>query len=476
MVARGAARLAAGVAKASRLCSVQSSSIDSSIGGERQVRRAVRRPSASASNRGERKTEYGSDPKDLRKAASMHDTNSGLEPGSATVSPDPVARFDHQDTTRSPDAIWADHEALRSACPIAHIDRYGGFELISGYDEIRQIIAARDDFTSAGEGVFIPRPAALPILPAMEFDGDEHRAWRKVFDGLLNPTAARALEPLITEVVDVHIDAFAGEGHIDLVPAFTHPIPGVVIGRMVGLTHEESLHNQQLFDTFFVAPTDDTHSFPVFVEFILERLHSRRRAPADDFLSQLASGGYQGMQFDDNSAVLVLIALLGGGHHSTASGLAGFVHHVLRDDDLRDRLIAEPRLVANAVNESLRLTTPLQLFARTTVNDTTIGGCPISKGSRVMLNYAAANRDPDQFDRPNDFVTDRAHYRHLAFGYGAHICSGQHLARAELRIGLQRLLERLPDIVLDGEVEFTGYVGGNLMGIRSMPVRFTPQG
>lgn len=167
---------------------------------------------------------------------------------------------------------------------------------------------------------------------------------------------------------------------------------------------------------------------------------------------------------------------MGGGHHSTASGLAGLVHHVLRNDDLRRRLVAEPQLVTNAVNESLRLTTPLQLFARTTLNDTIIGGCPISQGSRVLLNFAAANRDPDEFDRPNDFVIDRAHYRHLAFGYGAHICSGQHLARAELRIGLLRLLDRLPDLALDGEAEFTGLVGDNLMGIRSMPVRFTAQG
>ena len=126
------------------------------------------------------------------------------------------------------------------------------------------------------------------------------------------------------------------------------------------------------------------------------------------------------------------------------------------------------------VNESLRLTTPLQLFARTAVADTTIGQCPVTSGSRVMLNFAAANRDPGEFDRPNEFVVDREHNRHLAFGYGAHICSGQHLARLELRVGLTRLLERLPDIRLDGEAEFTGMVGGNHMGISAMPVRFTP--
>lgn len=151
----------------------------------------------------------------------MHDTASSPSLDGAAASSNQAARFDHHDATRNPGDIWADHESLRSTCPVARVDRYGGFELVSDYDEIRQIISVREDFSSAGEGVFIPRPSGLPILPAMEFDGDAHRAWRKVFDGLLNPTAVRALEPLITEIVDAHIDAFARHGSADLIPAFT---------------------------------------------------------------------------------------------------------------------------------------------------------------------------------------------------------------------------------------------------------------
>jgi cytochrome P450 len=402
------------------------------------------------------------------------------DPGStcfdSATETDPTACFDHHDTSRSAGDIRAVFEQLRSTCPVAHVDRYGGFELVSGYAEIRQVIASRDDFSSAGEGVFIPRPPGLPPqLPAMEFDGDQHRAWRKVFDGLLSPAAVRPLEPVILEIIDRHIDAFAERGSVDLVPAYTHPVPGVVIGRIVGLSVEESLHNQQLFDTFFSSPAEDSEAnFGAFVEFILERLHRRRRAPQQDFLSELASGNYQGMETDDNTAILILVALLGGGHHSTASGLAGLVNHVLSNDELRRRLVADPKLVTNVVNESLRLTTPLPLFARTATADSTIGDCPVAEGSRVFLNYSAANRDPDEFDHPNEFVVDRPHNRHLAFGYGAHICSGQHLARLELRLGLLRLLERLPDLALDGDVAFSGLVGGNLMGISRMPVRFTP--
>jgi cytochrome P450 len=295
-----------------------------------------------------------------------------------------------------------------------------------------------------------------------------------VFDGLLNPAEVRRLEPLIVEVVDAHIDAFVERGAVDLVPAFTHPVPGVVIGRMVGLSHEESRRNQQLFDAFFSAPPQESgESFFAFVEFIREHMDSRRRSPKNDFLTQLVSGSYQGMEVDDDTAVLILVALLGGGHHSTASGLAGLVHHVLSNDEVRRRIIEEPQLAANAVNESLRLSTPLQLFARTATTDTRIGDHAVARGSRVLLNFAAANRDPDEFDNSHEFIVDRVRNRHVAFGFGAHICSGQHLARLELRIGLLRLLERLPDITLDGEAEFSGLVGGNLMTIHSMTARFT---
>ncbi|MDZ7914855.1 MAG: cytochrome P450 [Rhodococcus sp. (in: high G+C Gram-positive bacteria)] len=93
----------------------------------------------------------------------------------------------------------------------------------------------------------------------------------------------------------------------------------------------------------------------------------------------------------------------------------------------------------------------------------------------MLLNYAAANRDPDQSEQPNDFVADRKRNRHLAFGFGEHVCVGQHLARLELRVAVTRLLERLPDIELDGPVVKSGIVGSGLMTTVSLPVRFSPE-
>ena len=397
--------------------------------------------------------------------------------GEATPAPvgGSAVDFDHHDPSMSPAQRWTQYEQMRSTCPVAHVERYGGFDVVSGYPEVKEAAATRDDISSAGDGIFIP-PSGLPPLAALEFDGDEHRAWRKLFDSLLNPAAVRAMEPDVLEIVDFHIDAFADRGEVDLVPAFTHPVPGAVVGRLFGLSVEESVQNQQLADAFF-------HSFntaafepalQAFTEFNLAHLHARRDHPRDDFLSQLASGSYQGMDIDDEVAFQILITLLGGGHHSTASGLAGLVRHVLINDEVRTRLKHEPKLIGRIIEESLRMTTPLQLFARTAKADTTVSGCPIPKGDRLLLNYAAANRDPDEFPDPYTFSLERTRNRHLSFGTGEHVCQGQPLARLELRVGLTRLLERLPDLTLTDETDTTAFVSGQLMTLQSLPARFTP--
>jgi cytochrome P450 len=130
--------------------------------------------------------------------------------------------------------------------------------------------------------------------------------------------------------------------------------------------------------------------------------------------------------------------------------------------------------MARATEESLRLTTPLQLFARTVRGEACLSGVQFSEGDRLMVNLAAANRDEKQFPDPERFVLDRPRNAHVAFGGGLHYCIGQHLARAEMRIAVRSLLRRLPDIRLAGDIGEAGLTGGKLMAITSVPVEFTP--
>jgi cytochrome P450 len=205
-------------------------------------------------------------------------------------------------------------------------------------------------------------------------------------------------------------------------------------------------------------------------------LADRRERPREDLLTEMASGAVQGKVIDDAGATGLLLAYIVGGHHSTGSALGGLIRHVLTLPGLWDELRADRRGLPRVIEESLRLTTPLQLFARTLRCPVQVGDQELAEGGRVLLDLAAANRDPREFSDPETFDRGRTRNRHVAFGAGAHVCQGQHLARAELRIALGRLLDRLPDLRLDGDPVESGLVGGSLMTHYALPVSFTPEG
>ena len=130
-------------------------------------------------------------------------------------------------------------------------------------------------------------------------------------------------------------------------------------------------------------------------------------------------------------------------------GIGGLLYRVAKDNDVRDRLLADPSLVPSAVEESLRLETPLMGLGRTTTVDTTVGGVAVPQAERVMLLYGAANRDPAVFEDPELFNPDCTNNHHLGFGYGIHRCVGAPLARLEMRVVLEEVLRRMPGIRLD---------------------------
>lgn len=382
--------------------------------------------------------------------------------------------FDHYDGTIPADRVRAVYTEMRESWSVVHVDRYGGFEHLGRYEDVRAALTDPESFSSA-DGVFIPK-SGLPPTPAMEFDEPEHSQWRAVLDPPLNPRAVRQLEPTLREVVDLLIDDFAGTGHVDLVPALAQPLPAIVIGRMIGLSQEEATTALPIADELFASIGSDT--FPQrmaeFTDFVESHLEMRRREPRDDFLTELASGHAGGMDLDQEGVLGVLTAYLIGGHHSTSSGIAGLLHHLLTVPGLREAIDEDDKALRRGLEESLRIATPLHLFGRTAICPVTVGDQQIPAGSRVMLNFAAANRDPREFDEPDQFNWHRSPNRHLAFGAGIHVCPGQHLARAEMRIAASRLLERLPDIHITGEVQHSGLVGGCLMTILSLPATFTP--
>lgn len=386
------------------------------------------------------------------------------------------AAFDHLDSNLSAADVRRAHAEMRERCPVVHSDRHGGFDYVTRYADVRAALTDPATFSSA-DGVKIPANPLLPPVPALEFDDPEHTEWRRVLDGPLTPRAVRAFEPVITEVVDLLIDEFAGSGKADLVDQLAEPLPAIVIGRMIGLEQAEAVRARGIAAALYAAlgsPKFPTR-FAEFHETTQQWLADRRRHPRADLLTQMANGVVAGKEIDEAGATGLLVAYILGGHHSTGSALGGLIRHVLTVPGLRDDLIADRTGLPRVIEESLRLTTPLQLFARTARCPVQVDGHDLREGGRVLLDLAAANRDPREFAEPETFDRGRTRNRHVTFGAGAHVCQGQHLARAELRVALSRLLDRIPDLRLDGDPAESGLVGGSLMTHYALPVAFTPQ-
>jgi len=387
-----------------------------------------------------------------------------------------IPALDHLDGALSTSDVRRAHAEMREACPVVHSDRHGGFDFLTRYDDVRGALTDTASFSSAG-GVHIPADSSRPPVPALEFDEPEHSEWRKILDGPLTPRAVRTFEPVITEVADLLIDGFATVGKADLADQLTEPLPAIVIGRMIGLDQAEAVRARGLAAELFAAT--GSGEFPArFAEFSAHTqlwLADRRENPRDDMLTELAGGVVRGKEIDAAGVTGLLLAYIVGGHHSTGSALGGLIRHVLTVPGLRDELLADRRGLPRVIEESLRLTTPLQLFARTVRCPVQVGKHELRQGGRVLLDLAAANRDPREFSDPETFDRSRTRNRHVTFGAGAHVCQGQHLARAELRIALGRLLDRIPDLRLDAEPVESGLVGGSLMTHYALPVAFTPE-
>jgi cytochrome P450 len=386
-----------------------------------------------------------------------------------------MTAFDHTDTSVPAAAVRQRYQDMLQHCPVAHSERYGGFDYVNRYDDVRAALQDNARFSSA-EGIFIPQNE-FPKIPALEDDPPAHTTMRELMDGPLNPRAVRAFAPAIQQIADQLIDRFSARGAVDLGPEFCDLLPAIVICRVMGLGDGEAAEVRQLGMTLFNSIGTETFeaAWQNFSAFMDRQLQIRTRAPRDDYLTRLAQGNIDGVAIDGDLVTRIMTAFLVGGHHSTSTGIAGALRYILEQPALAAEVAESDTTLTRAIEESLRLTTPLQLFARTVCSDTTIGGVQFTRGDRLLLNVGAANRDGDQFTDPDSFDINRPRKPHLAFGGGIHYCVGQHLARAEIRIGVRTLLHRLPDLHLAGAVVEAGLTGGTLMAIASLPVGFTPE-
>jgi len=212
-----------------------------------------------------------------------------------------------------------------------------------------------------------------------------------------------------------------------------------------------------------------------------EEVRRRRAQPTDargvggvpqkDFISHIMAGDLDGEPVDDDHAVATCNLILIAGIDTTWSSIGAALWHLATHDEDRRRLVEVPELLPTAVEELLRVYSPVTM-GRLAIEDVTVDGVTIPAGSRVLMNFPAANRDPDQFADPDTVVIDRAHNRHVAFGIGIHRCAGSNLARMEMQVALSVFLERMPGFHLDDNGPVT-WAGGQVRGPRTLPLTFS---
>ena len=323
-----------------------------------------------------------------------------------------------------------------------------------------------------------------PIETLVTTDGDVHRRYRSSVDKAFGPAAVRQLEPVIKQVVDELIDQFIDLGQVDIYNEFCLKLPLIIMCLMVGLPKEDALFLKQSADASvnLALAAFETEQRRIELHEQQCRLHlyfqqyldRYRTTPRDNLISKLIhlvpDGG---MPFTDQELMSLLTVINVGGNETTTNGLGSALSLCFANTELQEYLRAHPQDIAKFVEEALRFESPVATMPRWVKEDIVVGNTHLPAGSMVQISFAAINRDPDAFSCPAYFDIDRS-CRHMAFGKGPHFCLGARLARAELTIALQCILERMGNIRIDNDNEPLAHEPKLIVrALKKLPIAFT---
>jgi pimeloyl-[acyl-carrier protein] synthase len=304
---------------------------------------------------------------------------------------------------------------------------------------------------------------------------ERHRPVRSRFSGLFTPRRVERYRERIIERVDALIRVLRPAASVDLVSAFTRPLPFSVIADVLGVPEDSQPWLSAAMETLgrAVAGQRDHANVEMgnaavadMLDYFDQALRMRQQQPRDDLLTLLASESACGVHRDDVLANCIFFIL--AGHATTSSLLSAGVHLLAAHPEQLDHLGRRPEMWPSAVEELLRYVSPTTLTGATAAVDAQADGCPVAAGAQRTLVFAAANRDPAVFDAPNTFDVTRAPNPHLAFSAGAHFCLGAPLARMHAEVALPALFTRLPGLRLAGPPVWLGSVPVRQIG--ALPV------
>jgi cytochrome P450 len=372
-------------------------------------------------------------------------------------------------------------EIRESSCPIAHSERWGGSWMPTRYDDIVAIAQEHDIFTSRNIIVVPPPPAALEgpyggvAAPPITSDPPEHHWHRRTILPTFAPQAVAKYEDGTRALCHRLIDGFIDAGQADAAADYAQQIPVRVIATMLGVPLEMADEfTSWVRGVLEIGLTDANvrmENRMKILGFFRGQLDDRKANPREgDLITDLLNTRVDGALVPEDYVLGVCNLMLVAGIDTTWSAIGSSLWHLAQNPDHRRQLGERPEIWPMAIEELLRAYSPVTM-ARIVDRDTEFQGCPMHAGDRVLMSFPAANRDPRQFQDPDDVILDRDHNRHVAFGAGIHRCAGSNLARLEMRVALQTWMERIPDFELIDPSSVT-WAGGQVRGPRRCLVKF----
>jgi cytochrome P450 len=396
------------------------------------------------------------------------------------------------------DQIRADTPVLRIESPN---DSHDPFWLITGYDDMMRISKDNATFLNAprpsvftdkrGEALARQVTGGSPnmVQSLVALDAPKHPKLRRLTQEWFMPKNLKLIEADIKALAKRTVDRLIAAGpEADFVPLVSAPYPLHVVMQILGVPQEDEGRMLFLTQQMFGGQDEDLNKSGManltpdqiteivlgavkqFTEYFGGLAEQRRSNPTNDVATVLANGMIDGKPLDPLDLAGYYIIIAAAGHDTTSASTAGAMLALARDPEQFALAKADRSLVPGIVEEAIRWTTPVQHFMRMANDDVELSGVKIAKGDWLMINYVAANHDPAQFEEPRKFDSTREHNRHLAFGAGGHQCLGLHLARLEMRILFDELLDRLDHIELAGEPKRASstFVGG----LKTLPLRY----
>jgi cytochrome P450 len=428
----------------------------------------------------------------------------------STVAPSSLDDFDAIDFFRAK-PLWQDpypyHEALRAHGPVWREPHHGAV-MVTGYEEAVSVYHDTERFSNCNSvaGPFTEWPvpfegddisdiieAHRDVLPFSDqlptFDPPKHTAHRALLMRLITPKRLKENEEFMWRLADQQIDEFIASGECEFLHDYANPFTLLVIADLLGVPEADQPAFREELQGDRRPTSGGGKMAHKPLEFLYDRftayIEDRRREPRDDVMTKLATAPFPDGSLPEVTDVMLIAAnLFAAGQETTARLLGTMLRFMGERPELQQQLRDRRELIPAFVEECLRLESPLQGQFRLARVPVTVGGVDIAPGTSVFLMPGAANRDPRQFEHPDELRLDRPNGRqHIGFGFGVHLCAGAPLARAEAYVSTERLFERMSDIRISEAAH--GPAGARhyeytpvylLRGLEQLHLEFTPVG